>query len=466
MSQLITFSPFHFIFQSKIIGIYVAWELRVGGAQYIATGRGLPTQRVPFLQLYQNFAQNVFYDGFRLLAATILVFLVGGAGNEGDTVSLFWFLLMLVMTIISWLYAPYIFNPYQFSFKYFRTDVKSLHEFFFADGGMKWKEWYEKTQLGMTKGIRVTINDILYWFFLIAAWYTTVGAKMHVYSTLIPNGEIWQILPVLPPVILSTIAATIGAFLEPCFGKQYGRDPRAARSFHMAYVAPVIAFLDVIEVVGTLFFVLLIDWRRTFAASLILKYFFLSLWLGIIESFLGLGWSGSYLESYMRLYLYGHRMAMDLLVSCFIFCTIQPMVAFDRIRHQMCKGCSLHNMIVFRNPGQAMFRAGDAVGVAEDAARDATRPLVDCEASPEALNGGDALDRSAHFSPVAGQDSFVQDDAPTQPNHPVLPPRPAYPPPTDDELLDQLAMEEELVASGVTAAMATAAQSGTPGATA
>lgn len=47
--QFLTLSPLHFIFQAKIIGYYVMNELRYGGAQYVATGRGLPTERRDFI---------------------------------------------------------------------------------------------------------------------------------------------------------------------------------------------------------------------------------------------------------------------------------------------------------------------------------------------------------------------------------------------------------------------------------
>merc|ERR1712176_547964 len=49
MKQMLTLSPLLFIFQAKIIGNYVTNEVRRGGATYVATGRGLPTERRPFI---------------------------------------------------------------------------------------------------------------------------------------------------------------------------------------------------------------------------------------------------------------------------------------------------------------------------------------------------------------------------------------------------------------------------------
>lgn len=241
------------------------------------------------MNLYQNFAQNVFYDGFRLLVATLFVLLVGGGNVSSSAVSVMWVFFMLALTIAAWLYAPFVFNPYQFSHKYFRADVESLRGFFFNAGGKTWAEWYEQTQLRAGGGLRVTVLDILYWFFFVAVWYTTVGAKMLMYNTLFP-GTFWHVLPALPPVFLSLLAMAVASALEPHFGKVFGGDFRSAPSFHLAVVALACAMLTAIEAMGTTGFLLSIGWWRTCAAALILKYAYLSLLLVVVECLVGLGW--------------------------------------------------------------------------------------------------------------------------------------------------------------------------------
>jgi hypothetical protein len=49
VKQLCTGSFLMFIFQAKVIGFYFMNEFRIGGAKYVATGRGLPTERRPFV---------------------------------------------------------------------------------------------------------------------------------------------------------------------------------------------------------------------------------------------------------------------------------------------------------------------------------------------------------------------------------------------------------------------------------
>eukprot|EP00913_Durusdinium_trenchii_P035902 g33594.t1 len=65
-----------FIFQAKIIGHYVINEIRYGGATYVSTGRGLPTDRRPFIGeavpgkfqlkrlggLYLDYASIAYYE--------------------------------------------------------------------------------------------------------------------------------------------------------------------------------------------------------------------------------------------------------------------------------------------------------------------------------------------------------------------------------------------------------------------
>merc|ERR1712054_186259 len=150
--QMVTLAPLHFIFQAKVIGAYVMNEIRYGGASYLPTGRGLPTERRPFIGrvkrqnggsggLYNDWAQLAFYDGVRLLAVFLLVVLAGGLDVEAKLKSsLSWWCFCVLLTVAAWLFAPAIFNPYQFAFKYFKTDVKDIFDFFCVDSGKNWME--------------------------------------------------------------------------------------------------------------------------------------------------------------------------------------------------------------------------------------------------------------------------------------------------------------------------------------
>merc|ERR1712012_1245054 len=64
------------------------------------------------------------------------------------------------LTIFSWLYAPFIFNPYQFSRRYFLEDLRRFRAFFFLRGSQDWTEWFDKVQLRPRRGFRQSVWDI------------------------------------------------------------------------------------------------------------------------------------------------------------------------------------------------------------------------------------------------------------------------------------------------------------------
>merc|ERR1712232_73084 len=85
--------------------------------------------------------------------------------------------------------------------------------------------------------------------------------------------------------------------------------------------------------------------------------------LTMVEALIRLKWIsylGSAFEAFLRMWLYGHRLAQDLITCIFIFACLSLICAFDFFRSQ-CFGCSLHHILVFRDPGQATRRADEEV---------------------------------------------------------------------------------------------------------
>lgn len=361
LKQVVTLAPLHFIFQSKVIGIYVVNELQNGGAQYIATGRGLPTARRPFLcctpgktGLYQDFADIAFYDGVRLLCGATLAVLVGSldASNSQDTPDLAWWGVALSLTIISWLYTPFIFNPYQFAHQHFVKDLVSIRDFFLKDGGSSWTTWYEKTQLKPGTGFRVTVLDIIYWFFLIYVWHVTATVKMTHYAVIFGSdlmSRIAGLLPFVPPVCASLLTMGVVAAVLQCRATQAG----SSRVFPVGYSAATCVVLDLLELAVSLVPLMRIGWWRTCVSILILKYAMLSVALALAQCLFRIthGTRCHWLSSFLRLWLYGHRWAMDVATSSFLFWTLAPFVLFDKGRDACFRGCSFHNLLVFRAIG-------------------------------------------------------------------------------------------------------------------
>jgi len=377
VKQILTLAPLHFIFQAKIIGVYISNEIRYGGAAYLPTGRGLPTDRRPFIAkgggLYLDWAQNSFYDGFRLLIASALVGICGGL-HVSDR---FWRSLMfwcgtLALTIISWLYAPFLFNPYQFAHRYFWKDLKDWHELFLSDHGRHWREWYEQTQLKAQSGLRGSVLDILAWSIFVCCWLTVLQSTMHILSMILPvEGSLYvtRTFAVLPPVACSLLFCLVLPAVLKC----------RSRKPHLAAAALGVSVLDVIETLVKLRELLIIGWLKSFTAGLVLNYAMLSLLLAAAECTFRFKCSppssalGKVLADALKLWLQAHRMAFDMIVSSFIFWTLAPGVAYDRLRSVICYSCSIHQLLVFRDPWGHLARAEAQVGI-RDWSREISMP--------------------------------------------------------------------------------------------
>jgi len=235
VKQLCTLSPLMFIFQAKIIGSYVTNEFRYGGATYVATGRGLPTERRPFIGeveekslklkkvggLYLDYAKIAYYDGALLLSSCVFIVLAGGTkASEG---SLFWVWLSLGLTIVSWLFAPFIFNPYQFQFHYFRQDFRCLFAFFLEDSGRHWVEWYDRTQLKPRQGFHQGVNDIAFFMkaVFLAAWYAALNLKVEALISIYSEYSYYKtifVVSLVPPLFASLIYCVLAVNFETLAG--------------------------------------------------------------------------------------------------------------------------------------------------------------------------------------------------------------------------------------------------------
>jgi len=362
--QMITGAPMHFIFQAKIIGIYVTSEIRYGGAAYLATGRGLPTDRRKVFNksggLYLDWAQHAFYDGFRLLLAFAMAVIFGAMGKKPETMAgLQWWCLSLLLTACSWLYAPFLFNPYQFAFPFLQNDWADWKEFFLAEQGKNWQDWHERSQLKPGSGLRSTVMDVIYWMMFCTAWYTSVNVKL---STVVhianASRALTQVFVVAPPIFLSlAFCIVMGVVLrEQC-------------RLHLALAAVAVGLLDLAEAyLAVRKFIdydmfLGIDWFKVFGAAVVLKYAILSLSLFCVECALRMKedarmppwWNMVKLP--FKMWLLAHRMAFDLIVSMFIFVTLLPPVLFDRVRMACCAGCSIHQLLLFRDAGHSQREA-------------------------------------------------------------------------------------------------------------
>lgn len=358
ITMLLTLSPMLFVFQAKIIGIYVTSEILYGGAGYLATGRGLPTDRRSFKNTYQDWAQHAFYDGFRLMCCWWLAAANGGLfhAEEGARVfnaELSWWCIASFFTIVSWLYAPFVFNPYQFDYHFFWEDFNSGKSFFFKAKGKFWKEWHDETQMRpfhdpqgkkTWRGIRSSIPAILAWAIPIGCWYTVLNSKMYLLSSFRENTALTSATALMPPVFCSLIFCGIVPLVLECANW---------REWHVGWYALAVVLLDTAEMFFSLRLLFVIKWWKTLVAGMVLKYLMLSFALLCADCLLRLKATPPAGVKrgldFLKNWVYAHRLAFDLMVSSFLFGTMAIFYGLDFVRSLCCVNKSLHNLIVYRN---------------------------------------------------------------------------------------------------------------------
>lgn len=114
--HFVSLSPLFEIFVTQIYMNSVLENLVYGGAQYIATGRGFATSRIPFSILYSRFADSSIYAGARCF----LIMLFASMAIWLPHLVYFWF------TVIALVISPFIFNPNQFALIDFLVDYREF----------------------------------------------------------------------------------------------------------------------------------------------------------------------------------------------------------------------------------------------------------------------------------------------------------------------------------------------------
>lgn len=156
--HFLSLSPLFEIFVCKIYAQSLINDIAVGGAKYIATGRGFATIRVHFSDLYARFAtESISFGAF---SALLVFFCIGTVSSLSSA----WFL----MTIIGLSLSPFIYNPNQFSFKDFFIDYSHYLKWI-SSGNSKGRNtsWIKFTKelrahlTGSKRKARATVGDKL-----------------------------------------------------------------------------------------------------------------------------------------------------------------------------------------------------------------------------------------------------------------------------------------------------------------
>ncbi|KAF3437237.1 hypothetical protein FNV43_RR19990 [Rhamnella rubrinervis] len=121
-----------------------------GGAKYRATGRGFVVRHIKFAENYRLYSRSHFVKALEV-ALLLIVYIAYGYTDDGPgsfvllTLSS-WFL------VISWLFAPYIFNPSGFEWQKTVEDFDDWTSWLLYKGGVgvrgddSWESWWDEEQ--------------------------------------------------------------------------------------------------------------------------------------------------------------------------------------------------------------------------------------------------------------------------------------------------------------------------------
>lgn len=148
--HILSLLPFFEVFVCRIYAQALGSDLAVGGAQYIATGRGFATKREKFADLYTRFGHELLCFGTFMLLLVIYLSL---------SIWLYSFIFFWI-TISGFALAPFLFNPGQFSAKKFLVDyVLFVQWLYLGNRSHTSKTWIEYTKIERSRltGVKLAL---------------------------------------------------------------------------------------------------------------------------------------------------------------------------------------------------------------------------------------------------------------------------------------------------------------------
>ncbi|MBA0553142.1 hypothetical protein Golob_012353, partial [Gossypium lobatum] len=118
-----------------------------GGARYQATGRGFVVRHIKFSENYRLYSRSHFVKGLEVVLL-LVVYLAYGYNDSALSYILLsissWFM------ALSWLFAPYLFNPSGFEWQKIVEDFRDWTNWLFYRGGIgvkgeeSWEAWWDE----------------------------------------------------------------------------------------------------------------------------------------------------------------------------------------------------------------------------------------------------------------------------------------------------------------------------------
>ncbi|OMP03422.1 Glycosyl transferase, family 48 [Corchorus olitorius] len=119
-----------------------------GGARYQATGRGFVVRHIKFSENYRLYSRSHFVKGLEVVLL-LVVYLAYGY-NDGGVLSYILLSVSSWFMALSWLFAPYLFNPSGFEWQKVVEDFRDWTNWLLYRGGIgvkgeeSWEAWWDE----------------------------------------------------------------------------------------------------------------------------------------------------------------------------------------------------------------------------------------------------------------------------------------------------------------------------------
>jgi callose synthase len=121
-----------------------------GGARYRATGRGFVVRHEKFAENYRLYSRSHFVKGLELMILLIVYRIYGSAVPDPTSYALLTFSMWFL--VVSWLFAPFLFNPSGFEWQKIVEDWDDWAKWISSRGGIgvpankSWESWWDEEQ--------------------------------------------------------------------------------------------------------------------------------------------------------------------------------------------------------------------------------------------------------------------------------------------------------------------------------
>lgn len=257
--HILSLSPLFEVFVCKIYSHSLTTDLALGGANYIATGRGFATRREAFADLYTRFAnESLKFGGSMFLL--VIYFTI----NLWSLPFIFFWLLALAMVI-----SPFLYNPNQFCWREFFLDYREFSRWLHSGNAEHSnRSWITFTKMGRSRytGVKPNIKF----------------CESEVRSTGIVRPSRFNILvtTIIPEAIISFFIGSAFLFANAQNGMRFGRPTHALRTVILVATLPILfdmTILLVFFVVSATLGVVMSSFFKSFPSAIATIVHFLSL---------------------------------------------------------------------------------------------------------------------------------------------------------------------------------------------